>query len=69
MSDDIPAIRKNDGRPDIVVAVYASGRCEARLRGCRKVIAEAPGTSAILQTLEGRYPAGFTVEYRDDPWM
>jgi hypothetical protein len=65
----VPVILNRHGVPDVVVAVFGSGRCDARLRGAEPVIAEAPDTKAMLGKLRDMYPNGFTVEFRDDPHM
>ena len=57
------------GHPDIVVAVFANGRCDARLRGSEPVITDAPDQKAMLGKLRDMYPDGLIVEFRDDPHM
>jgi hypothetical protein len=69
MGATVPAALQHAGLPDIVVAEYGSGRCEARLRGSREVIAEAADRRLLRAQLVQLYPSGFSAEFRDDPWM
>lgn len=64
-----PTTQKQTGFPDIVVAIYGSGRSEARMRGSNDVFAEAPSPSELVTKLKLMYPAGFDADFRDDPHM
>jgi hypothetical protein len=55
--------------PDLVIAIYGSGRSEARLRGSNDVIDEAPSTAALVTALKLKFPAGFDADFRYDPHM
>ncbi len=53
--------------PDFVVAQYANGFVEARIRGTEKIVQIADDIWQLEEILQERFPRGFTIELRQDP--
>lgn len=60
---------KPDNRPDLVAAVYGTGRTEVRRRGSNDVLVEVSSLAALAAQLVAKYPDGFHLDIRFDPHM
>lgn len=58
-----------DKRPDLVVAVYGSGRTEVRLRGSNDVLLGEMNLAATALRLMNMFPDGYHLDVRYDPHM
>lgn len=65
----IEAEASPDTRPDIVLAVYGTGRAEARLRRRNDVIAEETTLATLVLRLVSSFPDGVHLDIRYDPHM
>ena len=55
--------------PDLVAAVYANGRAEARLRGTHEVVQSGKDLTELTERLKTQFPDGFGLDIRYDPHM